>query len=393
MKRFNTSIKRLMEAQKDYNFSHRDKAIFLSDWNADLERVMYPSFDFGKELYSRSAIGNYHYWTDELNYKSHFQQCFQDLFHTTLSNDNFLIGNNGSSSIMLSLMALKELGVDKLLAFTPIYYSAIKLFEMLDYQMYRFDLKIENDFEINLKQLEDEIVRNNIEAIYITDPIFSSGIEISENIYNQICDLSRKYNTWIVIDYIYGGMDWNASNYVISDKIAHIINSFSNYIVVESIAKRLFINGVKTATVFSTPQIIKKISRLSIYTVGSMCCLQLHMLRKIYNTENTNAVNGVIKENIIEASRRFNQVLSFMRGKNCIISSCNSSYFFLMGIPYPHKVEDMDYAINILNQTGVLTVPHSRYLLSNNQYYIFRINLLINRQDLFEGLSKISSLI
>ncbi|MCM1297481.1 MAG: pyridoxal phosphate-dependent aminotransferase [Muribaculaceae bacterium] len=393
MKRFNTSIKELMEAQKDYNSSCKEKAIFLSDWNAELEKVMYPSFDLGKELYNKSAIGNYHYWTDELNYKSHFQQCFQDLFHAKLSNDNFLIGNNGSSAIMLSLMALKELGIDKILAFTPIYYSVIKLFEMLDYQMYRFDLKIENDFEINVEQLEDEIVRNNIEAIYITDPIFSSGIEISPKIYNKICDLCRKHNTWIVIDYIYGGMNWNANNYIISNKITHIINNFSNYIVIESIAKRLFINGIKTATVFSTPQIIKKISRLSIYTVGSMCCLQLHMLREIYNTKNANVINSVIKENIIEASKRFNQVLSFTRGKNCIISPCNCSYFFLMGIPYPHKVEDMNYAINILNQTGVLTVPHSRYLLSNNQYYIFRINLLINKQDLFEGLSKISGLI
>ena len=188
-------------------------------------------------------------------------------------------------------------------------------------------------------------------------------------------------------------MDWNESIHVISNKIANIINSFDNYIVVESIAKRLFINGIKTSTVFSTPQIIKKISRLSIYTVGSMCCLQLHMLREIYNTENANAINSVIKENIIEASRRFNQILSFMRGKNCIMRSCNSSYFFLMGIPYSHKVEDIDYAINILNQIGVLTVPHSRYLLTNNQYYIFRINLLINKKDLFEGLSKISDLI
>lgn len=338
-------------------------------------------------------MGNYHYWTDELNYKTHYQQYFQDVFHNPLNNDNFLIGNNGSSSIMLSLMALKELGVGKILAFTPIYYSAIKLFEMLDYQMYRFDLNIENDFDINIEQLEDEIVRNNIEVIYITDPIFSTGIEISENVYNQIGELSRKHNIWIVIDYIYGGMGWNENNYIISDKIVHIMNNFDNYIVIESIAKRLFINGVKTATVFSSPQIIKKISRLSIYTVGSMCCLQLHMLREIYNTENTNAINGVIKENIIEASRRFNQIISIMRGKNCIISSCNSSYFFLMGIPYPHKIEDMDYAINILKQIGVLTVPHSRYLLSNNKYYIFRINLLINRQDLFEGLSKISSLI
>lgn len=54
MKRFDTSIKKLMEAQTNYNFSHRNKAIFLSDWNAELDRVMYPSFEFGNELYNRN---------------------------------------------------------------------------------------------------------------------------------------------------------------------------------------------------------------------------------------------------------------------------------------------------------------------------------------------------
>lgn len=39
MKRYNTSIKKIMEAQKEYNLSHKEKAIFLSDWNAELEKI------------------------------------------------------------------------------------------------------------------------------------------------------------------------------------------------------------------------------------------------------------------------------------------------------------------------------------------------------------------
>ncbi len=382
-----------MEAQKEYDLISKEKAIFISDWNAELERITYPSIGIGKNLNDKNTIGNYYYWTDELNYKSHFQQCYQELFQTELSSENFLIGSNGSSSTMLSLMALKELGVNKILAFTPIYFSAIRLFELLDYQMYRFDLDIRNDFRINIELLEMEIVRNNIEAVFITDPIFSSGIEISESIYDQINNLSRKYNIWIVIDYIYGGMNWESSNFIISNKIPHITNTFSNYIVIESIAKRLFVNGIKTSIVFSTSQIIKKISRLSIYTVGSMCCLQLNMLKNIYYVENAHIINGLIEKNVHQASRRFNRILSLTKGKNCIISSCNCSYFFLMGIPYQYQIDDIGYAVNILKQIGVLTVPHSRYLMTNNQYYIFRVNLLINEQDLFLGLTKLLDLI
>lgn len=392
MKRYNTSIKKIMEAQKEYNLSHKEKAIFLSDWNAELEKINYPPINNEQNLFDKSTIGNYYYWTDELNYKSHFKQFYQELFQTKLCNDNFLIGNNGSSSIMLSLMALKELGINKVLSFTPIYFSVIKLFELLDYQMYRFDLNIENDFNINIEKLENEISRNNIEAIFITDPIFSSGIEISKELYNQISTLCKKYDIWVIVDYIYGGMNWDSSNFIISNKIPTIINTSNKYIIIESIAKRLFVNGIKTSTVFSVPEIIKKISRLSIYTVGSMCCLQLDMLKNIYNLENANVINGIIKRNVKEASCRFNRILSLMKGKNCIMSSCHCSYFFLMGIPYQNKVEDIDYSINILNQLGVLTVPHSRYLMTNNQYYVFRVNLLMKEDDLFDGLSKISDL-
>lgn len=393
MKRFNTSIKKIVEAHRNYDITHHDKAIFLSNWDAELQTINIPNFDENNQLTDKCTIGSYYYWTDELNYKLYYQKYFQRMFNIPLDKNNFIIGNNGSSSIMLSLMALKELGLNKVLAFTPIYFSALNLFELLNYHIYRFDLDIENDFSIDVKYLEQIIIKNNIEILFITDPIFSSGIEILPKTYASIFDVCKKHDIWIVIDYIYGGMSWSNDNYIIDDKIAYIISNYSRHIIVESIAKRLFINGIKTATIFSESQIIKKIARLSICTVGSMCFMQLETLKNLYDFKNSNVLNTLIKENTTIASRRFNKILTLLQGKNCIISSCNCSYFFLLGIPYLKKMNDLDYAIDILNQTGVLTVPHSRYLLLNDKYYIFRINLLINESSLLEGIFRISNLI
>lgn len=389
MKRFKTSIKKLVDAERNY----RGKSIFLSNWDAELETISLPSVDFQNKLHNKTTIGSYYYWTDELNYKTYFQNYFQQEYGINLSKERFLISSNGSSSIMLSLMALKELTFNKVLAFTPIYFSTINLFELLGYQMYRFDLDVTKDFSFLTEDLENKIEENNIEILFITDPIFSSGIEFTEETYRVIFDICKKHDVWVVIDYIYGGMNWNDENYVVSRKIAYIVQNYTNYVVIESIAKRLFINGIKTATIFSEPNIIKKISRLSIYTVGSMCCLQLEMFKNIYNPNNTQIINSLVKENITIASQRFNKITSLLQGKNCIISSCNCSYFFLMGIPHLNEMDDIDFSIHILNQTGVLTVPHSRYLLLNKNYYFFRVNLLIDENDLFTGILKISNLL
>ena len=161
MKRFQTSIKSLMQAQKQYKDENGNKAIFLSDWDSDYKSIKIPNMIYNNcdEL----KLQQYYFWTDECNYKENVQNFFSSQFHHNLSMDTFTIGSNGTSCIMLSLMALKELGKQCALIITPIYFSTLNLLDELDFNVIQFRLSNKNNFEIDNNELEKVIMNNKIE--------------------------------------------------------------------------------------------------------------------------------------------------------------------------------------------------------------------------------------
>lgn len=391
MRQFNTSIKLLMESKNEYDLTHKEQSIFLSDWDVEVDTKPY-SILLNNDLINipSSNVNSYYYWTDEHGYAPLFANYYRQKFNQSINLDTFLIGNNGTSSIMLSMIALSELSINRVLVFTPVYFSTLNLLEMLNFQIYRYDLKIEDNFQINFEKLEEYIENNRIEALFVTDPVFGTGVEHTIQSYCKLSQIIKKNNLSIIIDYVYGGMLWSDKDFIFNTKSHYIINNLPNLIFIESITKRIFINGIKFSLIFSSPTIIKKIKRLSIYTTGSMCLNQLEVFKNTYSTVNIEAINKIILDNTNKAHNMYKKLCSFLIGKDCIVTNCNSSFFFVLGLPKVNENNDMKIALNLLKNKGILTIPHSRYLLENDKYYCFRVNLLLCEETLFDGISKIT---
>lgn len=391
MRQFNTSIKLLMESKNEYDLTHKEQSIFLSDWDVEVDTKPY-SMLLNNDLINipSSNVNSYYYWTDEHGYAPLFANYYRQKFNQSINLDTFLIGNNGTSSIMLSMIALSELSINRVLVFTPVYFSTLNLLEMLNFQIYRYDLKIEDNFQINFEKLEEYIENNRIEALFVTDPVFGTGVEHTIQSYCKLSQIIKKNNLSIIIDYVYGGMLWSDKDFIFNTKSHYIINNLPNLIFIESITKRIFINGIKFSLIFSSPTIIKKIKRLSIYTTGSMCLNQLEVFKNTYSTVNIEAINKIILDNTNKAHNMYKKLCSFLIGKDCIVTNCNSSFFFVLGLPKVNENNDMKIALNLLKNKGILTIPHSRYLLENDKYYCFRVNLLLCEETLFDGISKIT---
>lgn len=71
-------------------------------------------------------------------------------------------------------------------------------------------------------------------------------------------------------------------------------------------------------------------------------------------------------------------------GKNVQLSNCESGTYCLLGIPRKifNAQDDLLIAQEIMQKCNILTLPHDRYLYYNEQYYCFRINLMIDQQTL-----------
>lgn len=375
---YNTSIKRIISAKQDYVQRHGQEPLFLSDWDAAFEMVHMPNFDYTVSLADKQK---YYYWTDEGGFRNSFCEFYQHSFKQEICTNSFVICSNGTSSIMLSAMALRELGVSKIMVCTPSYFSTLNILEKLDYSISEYPLDFKTEFQIDTQDLEKQIILNQVQALFLTSPIFGSGVEIPPETLSEISRICNQHGIWLIFDYVYGGMIWSDmrdEDYIFNHKVYTAIASTEKHIFIESISKRIFLNGVKIALTFSSPEIIRRILRLSIYTVGSMCYAQLDAFRKLYSIDNTIYIAQNIRETIKTAKQHFARISPMLLDKDVLISPCNSCYFALLSIPKPLRSDDLDYSIYLLDQSGVLTVPHSRYRLMSEDRYCFRVNLLIN---------------
>lgn len=393
MRRYETSIKELMIARNNYEKTLKEAPVFLSDWDSDFESIKMPNLDFN-DLTSR-AIQKYYFWTDEENYKTNIIEYFKKTFSNDILPESFTIASNGTSSLMVTMSALKEKGVQKVLIFTPMYFSTLNLLDEMDFEVVEYNLSYENSFEIDFENLERIIQTNNIEAIIINNPIFGTGIELKIDEIKNIASICNKYNMWFLMDYIYGGLLWdidNKHNYIFNYPVYEAVRLANKHIFIESISKRIFFNGIKIALIFSQPHFMRRILRLSIFMVGSMALQQVEITKKIYSEENQDQIIQKIHETAEESKRNFELIKSVLKDSPCILSESMSGYFSLVTIPKAEKEDDLIFAQNILKREGVLTIPHSRYLLRTSASYSFRINLLINKNELITGMTKIKNL-
>ncbi len=392
MRRYQTSIKSLMQARTAYCKKNGVEPIFLSDWDSDYRNIQIPNLMYYTQP---SNLQKYYFWTDEENYRINIQNFFSKNFSQLISKDCFTIGSNGTSSIMLSLTALKESGKQRALVLTPTYFSTLNLLDKLDFDVVEYDLTMRNNFSINVEKLENIIIQNKIDTIIITNPIFGSGIEVDVKTIKEIAIICNSQNVCLFMDYVYGGMQWHISNpinYIFQYSVFEAVSSSEQYIFVESISKRVFLNGTKFSLVFSSPSFMRRILRLSIFMVGSMAFQQVNLIPQIYSDSSVYALTNLIAENAVTANNCYNMIKALLTGTPAAISNANCGYFALISIPQKHNIDDTTYAIDILNKTGIITIPHSRYLYKEKGYYSFRINLLLDKHDLIEGVTKIRNL-
>lgn len=393
MRRYETTIKELINARNNYEKISKKKTVFLSDWDANFESIKMPKISFD-EVTNR-AIQKYYFWTDEENYKKNIIDYFKRTFSFEIPSETFTIAANGTSSLMIAMSALKEKGIQKILIFTPIYFSILNILDEMDFEVAEYNLSCENSFKIDFNKLENTVQTNNIEAIIINNPTFGTGIELTIEEIKKISSICNKYDIWFFMDYIYGGLPWdtdNNQNYIFNYPVYKAVHSANKHIFIESISKRIFFNGIKFALIFSQPDFMRRILRLSVFMVGSISIHQVELVKKIYSLPNHDELTYQIYKNAQEAQRNYMLIKNILKDSPCVLSDSMSGYFSIITIPKPENESDLIFAQKILNRTGVLTIPHSRYLLKNSSLYSFRINLLINRCDLINGVTKIKNL-
>lgn len=384
-KNFTTSIDELLEV------SNR-KTIFLSTWDKKIHKNEVPYEIIAKSTnISLNDINKYQYMDEMHHIKEYIANSISLEEKMVISPNSLAIATNGTASSYLILRTLNQNKKICPLLLTPIYFSYISALKDFCKNIEFYQAFLENNIYIDFSKIENIIIKCHINIIILNDPIFGCGLSFKNETYEQIIFLCQKYNITLIVDYIYGGMAWNEERHYIHKYLLEQINVGKNILLIDSISKRLFINGIKSAIIYGNPSVIYEIEKASVYTLGCMVYSQISLLKGLYNPGNKETINKVINNNISCSQENYDFINSLILGKKCHLERCDSGYFALFKIPYNifGLNSNMHIAKLIISKCNVITIPHERYLYFNDDEYCFRINLLASKISIAQGINAI----
>ena len=379
---FNTRIQELLECINNETF-------FVSDWNKENEIL-----DFNMNKFQ--IQNEYHKEKNTYFFSDEFQKLKKEYAPSVLYNNKyryispsyFSIVSNCTIASFLSLYYVnKHIKKVNALILAPTYFSYIRVLQDMNANIHYIECYNSNDKTI-VDEINYNIVTNSINIIIATEPLFGTGVSLSKKLFNEVNNICNQNGVYFLIDYTYGGMKWEECNCEQDSFFMSLISS-KYTILIESICKRVFLNGIKHGIVIASPEIINEIEEISVYVAGCLSEQQILLYKQLYNIDNRKYLIETINTNNVHYKNNFELIKSLLINTDFDMSACNCGYFCLIGIPKDNKNTNFSIAKNILSTTNILTIPHDRYIFNCINNYYFRVNLAISQEKLIQAFQSI----
>lgn len=255
------------------------------------------------------------------------------------------------------------------------------------------EIYYESVYDTDFIKIYSTIVSEKINLVIINNPLFGTGICISNQIINRLQAALLKTDGCILIDNIYNGLKWEHKASLNDFELYKTVSCYDNFIILESLTKNLFLNGIKHCSIFSSSQWINKLEKNSVLFFGSITAQQYNYIQKLYSKNEHSFIMEQLSQNIDYAKSNYYLLLSMLSNKKVYVSECVSGIYCLLGIPRSkfNSQNDLSIAKEILLKSNVLTLPHDRYLYFDSKNYCFRINLMVKRELLYNSINALQN--
>ena len=359
----------------------RNDSFFISTWNKDEEILPFPNNKIDEYNKLASNQANTYFFSDELvDMKNYIISENKEFEISNITTSNFTFVSNGTIAAWLSILTvLREKKHIRALLLSPVYYIYIEILKQLNIEIF-----IEPVYDQNIDNIISTIMSQNINLVIINNPLFGTGVCVPNKNIKMIQLTLLKTDGCILIDNIYNGLKWNQTASLNDFELYNFLSCNDNFIILESLAKNLFLNGIKHCSIFSHSKWLNKIEQNSVFFCGSITAQQYNYIKRLYSKKEHQFVTMQLTQNIDYARNNYHLLSSILTGKNVCISQCISGVYCLLGIP-KNKFDtqnDLLIATEIMKKCNILTLPHDRYLYKNDNFYCFRINLMTKSQAL-----------
>lgn len=365
-------------------------AYFISSWDKN-DRILNINTDLVEQSIRQQGHINTYIMSKDMGILKNEISLYLNAQGLKISKEYITVVSNGTSAAFISLLQTFKRGATNFLCIGPIYFTYMHLLNIFEKKLYHYDINLFEEIEFDFIALKEEVQNNDIHSIILIQPFFGSGINLKDSTLEKVISFCEKQKIYLLIDYIYGNMDWNSSSHIHNPKLIQLVTASNFCILYESISKRIFLNGMKNALIFSSLKFISDINIDSEICLGSISYIQESLLDTIYSPNNIKNINYFITEALDCASGNYDLLCTLVLGTDIKLCKSTCGYFTLLGIPkiYFKSSDDRDIVNELYKKTDIVTIPHSRYYYNSSEYYCFRINLATETHELLTAVEKI----
>ncbi len=379
---------------KIYQEKFKQKPIFISSWDCDQHLANFPLKVISESSKIHKNEFCYKFSEDLINTK----ESLKEKFNNTSSGwklNNFSLGINATNSLYLVIVSLIKKNKKRFLVTTPIYYSIIDTINDYNCNIAFFHLMDNDDFNFNIDYLRQQIRRQYIEVLVISDPIYCAGIKIEPKLYSLICEMAIELDFSLVIDGTLSGLDWDTYEYELFPvKKLEYLRNCNDFYYVCSNPKVFFINDLKFSVCISTPNNTAIIEDLANQVTGGLNKTQIELFNAFLSKSSFDELSVCRLKNLETIKKNYNLLKSSLFNTRLKVYPTNSGYFTMLA-SNEILIKDID-PIKItkfmLYEYGILPILGNYFSFFKDNKLSLRINLMKEMNSwlpkIIEALSK-----
>lgn len=369
-----------------------EKLYFLSDWDCEVE----DHEDFNrllKEAHEKSLSNSFKYSFayEQFDLKAQILELCSNSYTLSIQESSLTITPSATQAIYLSFQALKRLNVNRYLVLTPAYFSTLESLRHNNSFIYYYHLSDASNFSIDYDKLEDLIKEQNIECLVVTDPVFSAGLELSETDYSRLTSIVIKHDIYVFVDYCLGGLRWDMNKLFVLNhlKLQELIKT-DKFVFIDSLSKRLQLNGIKFSLVFASSEIIDGIDTISESIYGGLNGLQAEVIRQLYKPGNSQTVITMHEKQLDKIKANYRLIKAMVTDEPFLIADSNSGFFTIIESTDKtfRELDTKKITLRLLKEEHIIMIPNNRFSYYADNKFGWRINLAKNQDELLRALSK-----
>ena len=289
------------------------------------------------------------------------------------SKEEICITVGGSEGLFSAIASVINKG-DKLLIPTPGYPAYENIVKILGGVVVYY--KLNEDFTINIEELESLIVKDDIKYMILSYPSNPTGAILNYKDYCKLVDLIKKYNLLVITDEVY-----EAFSYEGYYSIAMNEDVKDNIIYVGSFSKMFSATGIRLGFIATNYKIIDEITKVHQYCVS--CANSIAQFGVIEGLKSGLYNVDIMKKEFI---LRKEYVEKRLKAMNLDFISPKGAFYIFPSIKRFNLTSE-EFCLRLLKEKKVACVPGDAFGYGGEGY--IRISYCYSTEELKEALDSI----